>query len=83
MPKAPALLYLAILLGLPFWPLAASAEVVSIAANGFVVRDTTEIAAAPDQVYLFTLDNAGIFQVCFLEEPINQFFGHDSSAASG
>ena len=51
MPKAPALLCSAILLALPLWPLAASAEVASISASGFVVRDTAEIAAAPDKVY--------------------------------
>jgi uncharacterized protein YndB with AHSA1/START domain len=33
------------------WPVAASAEVVKVAGNGFTVRETAEIAAAPEKVY--------------------------------
>ena len=51
MPGTPTLLSSAVLLILPLSPLAASAEVVSISASGFVVRNTAEIAAVPDKVY--------------------------------
>jgi uncharacterized protein YndB with AHSA1/START domain len=33
------------------WPVAASAEVVKVAGNGFTVRETADIAATPEKVY--------------------------------
>jgi uncharacterized protein YndB with AHSA1/START domain len=49
---APSRLAVAIVLAAGLaWPVAASAEVVKVSGNGFTVRETADIAAAPEKVY--------------------------------